>query len=144
MFTAPTFRLLHDVNKIVNARTTYVPDIRLHALNEYWIAAEKAGDRGDCEDFALAKRNMLIQSGVDPKLCRMAICQCETGEWHAVLTVDVEETPGHPVTWVLDNRHPEIKSYKALKLMGYKFYVRQIVGRMVWEQINPLPHGVAI
>lgn len=139
----PTFSLLNEVNRLVNRRTRYVPDIQLHGLNEYWVAADKMGDRGDCEDYALAKRNLLLAEGVDPKALRIAVCTDETGGWHAVLTVDAHGDHGL-TTFVLDNRFLDLWSYKALVKKGYTFYVRQIVGEKRWELINPLPPGVRL
>lgn len=109
--------LLEKVNREVNKRVTYKSDLALYGRADLWVLP---GKYGDCEDYALEKRNKLIQLGFDPMELRLAICYTELGEGHAVLTVDLGQE-----TYILDNRFDEIKTYNSLKRYGYKFVARQ-------------------
>ncbi len=56
------------VNQLVNARVRFVDDIRQYGAADVW---QSAGDtlrrgRGDCEDYAIAKLQLLRQAGVSP------------------------------------------------------------------------------
>ena len=75
---------------------------------------------GDCEDYALLKRKLLIEKGFDPLELKMTICKTEEGEGHAVLSVDVG-----PETYILDNRFKDLMTYHELIRKGYKFISRQ-------------------
>jgi predicted transglutaminase-like cysteine proteinase len=48
------------------------------------------GPTGDCEDFALTKREELIKAGVSSSAARVATGSISSGERHAVLVVTTE------------------------------------------------------
>ncbi|ASK88408.1 bacterial transglutaminase-like cysteine proteinase BTLCP [Sphingorhabdus sp. SMR4y] len=57
---------IRAVNRWINANITYVEDRKLYGREDHWASAGttlKAG-RGDCEDFAIAKMQLLQASGV--------------------------------------------------------------------------------
>src|SRR5688572_15398105 len=60
---------LEAVNSYVNARVRFVDDRVQYGIADRWQAASDtlARARGDCEDFALAKRAMLRAAGVPEK-----------------------------------------------------------------------------
>lgn len=53
------------VNRYVNARVAYVNDIRLSGVEDRWSTgtATLALGKGDCEDYAIAKMQMLRRAG---------------------------------------------------------------------------------
>lgn len=49
------------INSDVNARVTYKSDLEQYSTPEFW---KEAGAFGDCEDYALLKRKLLLNTGV--------------------------------------------------------------------------------
>lgn len=93
---------------------------------------EIAGARGgDCEDLALAARKLLIERGFPATALRIALGRTETGEGHAVLTVDMEDG-GRPVTYVLDNRYRHVIRYDRFAATGFRILARQAATGMGW------------
>ena len=66
---------------------------------------------GDCEDFALTKRDHLIAMGWSPRALRIAVTKTPYGEGHAVLVVKTDQGD-----LVLDNRTNAIKGWKDTDL----------------------------
>jgi predicted transglutaminase-like cysteine proteinase len=89
---------------------------------------------GDCEDFQLLKRRLLVQAGVPRRALRMTVVINELGEGHAVLTV---RTDGDDL--ILDNRTNQILKWNET---GYAFIKRESSTRVGWEMIEPSP-GIA-
>ncbi|MBA3941792.1 MAG: hypothetical protein C0520_11325 [Sphingopyxis sp.] len=59
--------ILRRVNQWVNRRIAYVDDDRNYGQSDFWATAEQtiARGRGDCEDFAILKMQMLAAAGID-------------------------------------------------------------------------------
>jgi predicted transglutaminase-like cysteine proteinase len=57
---------LSSVNRWVNQRIAYADDSALFGRNDYWAGAERtlALGRGDCEDIALTKLELLAAAGI--------------------------------------------------------------------------------
>ena len=55
-----SYSVVERINSDVNARVTYKSDLEQFDTPEFW---EMAGKFGDCEDYALAKRNALLNAG---------------------------------------------------------------------------------
>ena len=93
---------------------------------------EIAGARGgDCEDLALAARKLLIERGFPATALRIALGRTETGEGHAVLTVDMEDG-GRPVTYVLDNRYRHVIRFDRFAATGFRILARQAPTGIGW------------
>jgi predicted transglutaminase-like cysteine proteinase len=81
---------LEAVNSYVNARVRFVDDRLQFGVADRWMApAETLGrGRGDCEDFALAKRALLRSAGVSEKdLYLVVLKDLSRRADHAVLVV---------------------------------------------------------
>lgn len=123
-------RLITIVNRRVNEKISYlsdwdnygVPDF--HAVNPVerkphspWVVR---GVYGDCEDYALSKKEELIKGGVDPS--RLFVAKAVTGDrWevspHCVLLV-----PEGREWWVMDNSDNRIEPASYLRRWwGWKF-----------------------
>lgn len=70
------------VNREVN-RARPITDALQHGVDEYWSTLSKKG--GDCEDYALTKKQKLVMLGVDPKTLLMATVLDKNKQVHAVL-----------------------------------------------------------
>lgn len=82
-----------EVNRLVNNAITPREDRDAQGNpDDYWatpIASAGAGQKvaGDCEDYALEKRRILIPRGVSPEALSLAVVRTNWGDIHAVLLV---------------------------------------------------------
>lgn len=84
----PPFDELEEVNRLVNAIIRPATDLELYGEVDYWAIPV---DAGDCEDYALLKRKMLIELGWPSKSLLMTVVRKGlAGEGHAVLIVRTE------------------------------------------------------
>ena len=107
-------RLLRSINEGVNHTIAATTDRALYGQDEYWTLPKTAGD---CEDFVLLKRQMLMQLGLPEASLLITVVHDENGDSHAVLTV-----PAQSGDLVLDNRRDEILHWWQT---GYRFIKRQ-------------------
>jgi predicted transglutaminase-like cysteine proteinase len=118
---------LQFVNDAVNAAIREVSDLVQHGVEDRWSVP--TNNQGDCEDFALLKRKMLIERGWPSSVLLLAVVRTSTGEGHAVLlaVTDAGEL-------VLDNRTSAIKAWND---SGYFFFLRQAQGHsMKWVAVD--------
>lgn len=117
------YKLAELINSQVNAQVQYLTDDEQYGRPEFWI---EAGVFGDCEDYALLKRTMLLRNGFERKDLCLACCWDETGCYHCVLLCNTDKG------WFsLDNRFtmPQIPSQcgyawdKGLNEVDGKWYV---------------------
>ena len=84
---------LEAVNRYVNRRVAFVDDRRQHGRADVWSAAADtlSRGRGDCEDYAIAKLQMLRRAGFADRDLYLAIVKdLVTRADHAVLVVRAE------------------------------------------------------
>lgn len=93
------FDLAKNINTQINEVTCYQSDLERVGRIEFW---DVALGKGDCEDYALAKRRALLDSGSSINDIHMATCIVEGMGGHAVLIVNTDKGD-----YVLDNRYPE-------------------------------------
>lgn len=115
---------LHEatrVNAQVNQSVEYRSDPELYGRADFWVVAES---EGDCEDYALAKRQIFLKRGYS--VDDMFLCHCRTGEneSHMVLVV---KTPEGEV--VLDNLHELPQTRSTLEALGYRWIKMGVKGR---------------
>ena len=72
---------------------------------------------GDCEDYALLKRRILIEAGWPREALLLTLVRGADGEGHAVLTVTTDKGD-----YVLDNMSWDILLWSKI---GYRFVKRQ-------------------
>lgn len=105
---------VNAVNLQVN--TTIIPatDLEVYGKEEYWAYPVTAGD---CEDFALLKRRILIQRGFSPSNLLMTVVRKPDGEGHAILTLRTAQGD-----YELDNLSDDVKLWYQTP---YSFIKRQ-------------------
>jgi predicted transglutaminase-like cysteine proteinase len=103
--TEAGWKMVHDVNKSINARITPVTDDELYGQDEKWAYPT---DAGDCEDFALMKRRLLMMQGFPESSLLITVVRKPDGEGHAVLTL--RSASGD---FILDNLEDEVKPWYA-------------------------------
>ena len=103
------------VNAYFNEQVKPVTD------QEHWGVVERwsypTDGYGDCEDYVLAKRRMLIKAGWPREALLITVVRDKNGEGHAVLTVKTDKGE-----YVLDNQENEVLLWSNT---GYRFVKRQ-------------------
>jgi predicted transglutaminase-like cysteine proteinase len=108
---------VRQINDRINSEIIPKTDLELFGKDELWTFPK--GGAGDCEDYALLKRRILIEEqGLSPSNVLLTVVKRRSGEGHAILTLRTTEGD-----FVLDNLHPAVRSWDAAK--GYKFIKRQ-------------------
>jgi predicted transglutaminase-like cysteine proteinase len=83
---------------------------------------------GDCEDFQLLKRRMLVGRGLPRRALRMTVVIDDIGEGHAVLMVRTDRGD-----LILDNKTNAILSAQGT---GYAFVKREGQDGLAWVTLN--------
>jgi predicted transglutaminase-like cysteine proteinase len=111
---------LKQVNKYVNDTVKPITDL------EHWGTIEKwsypTDGYGDCEDYVLLKRKMLIDAGWPQESLLVTVVRDRNDEGHAVLTVTTDRGE-----FVLDNENTSVVPWADT---GYRYIKRQ-------SQTNP-------
>ncbi len=119
---------LAALNRKVNAAIEPVTDLELYGVSDYWTIPR--GSRGDCEDYALLKRKMLIDSGWPPSALLITVVRDEKMEGHAVLTA--RTTLGD---YILDNKTDDMKLWHQT---NYRYVMRQsFIDPKSWVALDP-------
>ncbi|MBS3651849.1 transglutaminase-like cysteine peptidase [Pseudaminobacter sp. 19-2017] len=105
-------KLTVSVNKAIQSKT----DLAVYGKEEFWTYPV---DAGDCEDYALAKRRVLLGAGIPASNLLLTVLRRQTGEGHAVLTVrtDVGDV-------ILDNLTDAVLNWDET---GYIYLKRQAI-----------------
>ena len=85
--------LLVRVNQWVNREIAYVGDDRNYRQRDFWATAEQTITRGkgDCEDFAILKMQMLRAAGIDPERMKLVLLRdLAANADHAFLLVQTD------------------------------------------------------
>ncbi len=109
-----TWQQLVSVNAYYNQNVVPVTDQDLYNVAEFWTYPN---GYGDCEDFALAKRRDLINSGWHPSTLMIAVVKEANGNGHAVLMARTDRGD-----LVLDNQDGAIRVWNETP---YTFIKRQ-------------------
>lgn len=125
-------KLLGKVNSLVNSRVRAVADA---GTRDAWTLPTSG--KGDCEDFVLAKKKALMDSGFRSDRLSIAVVLDRSGNNHAVLIARLD---GGDV--VLDNMS---RSVKAWDKTGYTYIARQnFDNKRAWQVIWAKPKGFSL
>ena len=113
--TPEAWRDLVRVNKRVNETVKPLSDLEHWGVLERWSYPDDG--YGDCEDYVLLKRRMLMQSGWPRQSLLITVVRDKRGDGHAVLTVKTDRGE-----FVLDNQNEEVLLWSDT---GYRFVKRQ-------------------
>ena len=122
---------LNRINDWVNQAIKPVTDIEHWGTVEKWSYPEDG--YGDCEDYVLLKRRMLIEAGWPRSALLITVVRDSKGDGHAVLTVRTDKGD-----LILDNQNDRILPWLAT---GYRFVKRQSqTDQNVWVSLgDPRP-----
>ena len=122
------------VNKWVNQAIKPLTDLEHWGVVERWSYPDDG--YGDCEDYVLLKRRMLIQSGWPREALLVTVVRDKDGDGHAVLTVTTDKGD-----YVLDNQAEDILLWSET---GYRFVKRQSQSNTnVWVSLDDLRPAIA-
>lgn len=100
-----------SINRRVNRRVREISDLAQYGRSEYWGLPTNLG--GDCEDFAMLKKKLLIQQGVNALRLLIATVLDRGGNSHAVLVMRTNDGD-----FILDNLDDRILHWQST---GYTF-----------------------
>lgn len=106
---------LVKVNAWVNDAIKPITDMEHWGRVERWNYPDDG--YGDCEDYVLLKRRMLIQAGWPREALLITVVRDKKGDGHAVLTVKTDRGE-----FILDNQEPQVLPWERT---GYRFVKRQ-------------------
>ena len=115
VLTAKVWKDLVRVNKWVNDTISPITDMDHWGVIEKWSYPDDG--KGDCEDYVLLKRRMLMQAGWPREALLITVVRDKKGDGHAVLTVKTDKGD-----FVLDNQEEQVLLWSDT---GYRFVKRQ-------------------
>ncbi len=127
-FDAHSDRLseLDDINRLINHAIAPATDLEVYGVKEYWTLPST---RGDCEDYALLKRRMLIGRGWPVSSLLLTVVRDEKGDGHAVLTARTLQGD-----FILDNKVEDVRLWNRTP---YEFVMRQsYLNPQVWVALD--------
>ena len=113
--TAGAMKDLERINRQVNAAIKPETDMDHWGVVDRWDYPMDG--RGDCEDYALLKRKILMSAGYPRQALLMTVVKDHEGEGHAILTVKTNRGE-----YVLDNLDDRVMAWSDT---GYTFIKRQ-------------------
>ena len=108
------WKTILKINYQVNTEIQPATDQEIYGVEERWAYPTTAGD---CEDYALLKRRMLMQAGFPASDLLMTVVLQPNGEGHAVLTVRTDRGD-----FILDNMRNRVLLWSQTE---YKYLKRQ-------------------
>ncbi len=125
--TPLAFKDIERVDRQVNAAVTPVTDMDHWGVVDRWDYPTDG--KGDCEDYALLKRKVLIARGYPRQALLITVVKDLEGEGHAILTVKTNRGE-----FVLDNLNDKVLAWSDT---GYTFVKRQSqTDPNVWQSIG--------
>ncbi|ACL57758.1 transglutaminase-like cysteine peptidase [Methylobacterium nodulans] len=124
--TPALMKTLVAVNRRVNARIKPLTDQVHWGVVDRWDFPDDG--YGDCEDYQLLKRRMLVERGLPRRALRMTVVIDEIGEGHAVLMVRTDRGD-----YILDNKTNAILAWQRT---GYTYVKREGQDSLAWVSLN--------
>ncbi len=131
VLSAKAWKDLNRINKLVNDSVRPMTDLEQWGVVEKWSYPDSG--YGDCEDYVLLKRKLLIQAGWPREALLITVVREASGDGHAVLTVKTDKGE-----YILDNQKAEILLWSET---NYRFVKRQSqTDQNVWISLgDPRP-----
>lgn len=118
---------IEGINRQVNRIIEPATDHAIYGVDELW--ALPVSGRGDCEDYALLKRHILLRQGWPASALLLTIVLDQNNDGHAVLTVRTDRGD-----FILDNRENRMLLWHQT---GYRFLMRQsFASPMQWMALG--------
>lgn len=124
--TPELWRTIVAVNRNVNKRIKPMTDLKHWGTVDQWDFPNDGF--GDCEDYQLLKRKLLVEQGLPRRAMRMTVVIDDQGEGHAVLMVRTDRGD-----FILDNKRMSILPWQQT---GYVFVKREGQDSTAWVSLN--------
>jgi predicted transglutaminase-like cysteine proteinase len=125
--TAKAMKEIERVNRWVNSNITPMSDMEHWGVVDQWDYPTDG--KGDCEDYALLKRKLLIEEGLPRQALLMTVVKDQNNDGHAVLTVKTNKGD-----FILDNMRDDVRAWTQT---GYRFVKRQSqTNENIWVSIG--------
>ncbi len=127
VLSAQAWKDLVRVNRWVNTNIKPMTDMEHWGVVERWNYPDDG--YGDCEDYVLLKRRLLMQAGWPRQALLITVVRDLHGDGHAILTVKTNKGE-----FILDNQRDDILLWSDT---GYRFVKRQSQGNPnVWVSLG--------
>lgn len=118
-----TWQTILNINSTVNMVIEPKSDIDIYGKEEVWTYPD---NEGDCEDYVLLKRRLLVNEGVPESDLLITVVRKPDGEGHAVLTVRSDRGD-----FILDNLTSKVMLWRDTRYTYLKRQSEQHAGRWV-------------
>lgn len=126
---------ISQINFGVNRAIAWRSDDRHYGVSDFWTIPTDG--YGDCEDYALAKREALIKAGFPARALRLTVVKSRKSGFHMVLTVATDRGD-----YVLYSLAPDIVAWR---LTSYQWISRQDPSRAnAWTNLTAPPTVLAL
>jgi predicted transglutaminase-like cysteine proteinase len=115
VLTSAAWKDLERVNLFVNSHVKPMTDMEHWGVVERWSYPDDG--YGDCEDYVLQKRKLLIGAGWPREALLVTVVRDKHNDGHAILTVKTDKGE-----FILDNQNDQILLWSDT---GYRFVKRQ-------------------
>jgi len=115
VLTSQDWNELVRTNEWVNDAVKPLTDVEHWGVAERWNYPDDGF--GDCEDYVLLKRKLLMQAGWPRQALLITVARDKQGDGHAVLTVKTDHGE-----FILDNQNPDVLLWSQTE---YRFVKRQ-------------------
>lgn len=127
-----------DEMLLINARINLLveprSDLEIYGRDEVWTFPDQAGD---CEDYVLLKRQLLIDAGFAESALLITVVRKPDGEGHAVLTVRTDRGD-----FILDNLRNDVRLWTDTEYTYLKRQSERHAGHWVSiEATDPIAVG---
>ena len=118
---------LDRVNRVINASVSPATDLELYGREEFWTFPV---GKGDCEDYVVLKRRILMNHGWPASSLLITVVRDEAGDGHAVLTARTRQGD-----FVLDNKVDDVRLWNQTP---YRYLMRQsYLNPQLWMALDP-------
>ena len=115
VLSSQAWKDLVRINRWVNTTVKPMTDMDHWGVVERWNYPDDG--YGDCEDYVLQKRKMLMQAGWPREALLITVVRDKNGDGHAILTVKTDKGE-----YILDNQTDDVVLWSDT---GYRFVKRQ-------------------
>jgi predicted transglutaminase-like cysteine proteinase len=134
VMTQTAWKDLVRVNRWVNETIKPMTDQEHWGVIERW--SYPTDGYGDCEDYVLLKRKMLVEAGWPREALLITVVRDKKGDGHAVLTVKSDKGE-----FILDNQNESVLAWQDT---GYRFVKRQSqADQNIWVALGDTRPNVA-
>jgi predicted transglutaminase-like cysteine proteinase len=133
-WTQELYTLLSFVNRSVNSALIPATDESHWGISDLW--GYPTDGIGDCEDYQLLKRKLLINAGLPRRPLLMTVVIDEKGEGHAVLTIRTDRGD-----LILDNKTDEVLEWFKT---SYTFIKRESADAVGWVYLTHEPENTLL